>query len=101
MSINKKYQADNKKCKVTFKLTKKQANGAEQVNLVGEFNDWDMHGSPMKKSTNGDFTVALNLKTGAEYQFKYLIDYHEWVNDPKADNYVPNEFQGENSVVAV
>jgi 1,4-alpha-glucan branching enzyme len=101
MSLKKVYSEKKAECKVTFKLEKAYANSAKQVILAGDFNNWDETETQMKKSKNGDFSISLNLKTGQEYQFKYLIDSNYWVNDPAADNYKPNIFQGENSVVIV
>jgi hypothetical protein len=54
--------------------------------------------NPLK---NGDYSVTLTLEKGKEYQFKYLIDAKQWVNDPEADKYVANAFQGENSVIVI
>jgi hypothetical protein len=55
----------------------------------------------MKKLKGGEFSVSVDLKKGREYQFKYLLDGRAWLNEAEADKHVPNEFQGENSVVIV
>ena len=47
----------------------------------------------------GKFTTSMNFKPGEEHQFRYLIDNERWVNDWKADKYVPTPFGVENSVV--
>jgi len=101
MSIKKNYLESKPECKVTFKLAKKFVNSANEVNLVGEFNNWDKQRTPMKKLKNGDFSVTVNLDKGSNYQFKYLIDNKEWINEPEADQYAANEFQGENSIVII
>lgn len=101
MSIKKTYSEKKPECKVTFKIGKDSINGAKKVNLAGEFNNWDEKNTPMNPLKNGDYSVTLTLEKGKEYQFKYLIDSKQWVNDPEADKYVANAFQGENSVIVV
>ncbi|MDP4208417.1 MAG: isoamylase early set domain-containing protein [Bacteroidota bacterium] len=101
MSLKKQYLKTKTVCKVTFTVPSAVAGVAKQVNLVGEFNNWDTQSLPMKKLKNGDFSVSLELERLKEYQFKYLIDGKEWQNDLEADKFAQNEFQGENSVVVV
>ena len=102
MSIKKQYLKSKPVCKVTFCLPKEAARSATQVNIVGEFNDWDVRATPMKKLKNGNFTVTLDLEAGREYQYRYLIDEKYWENDWCADNYVRAPFgNSDNSVVIV
>ena len=101
MSLKKLYTKTKPVCKVTFQLAKDYANSANQVYLAGDFNSWDIEGIPMKKLKSGEFTATVDLEKGREYQFKYYTDGREWLNETEADKYVPNEFQGENSVVIV
>jgi 1,4-alpha-glucan branching enzyme len=101
MSLKKQYLKTKTVCKVTFTLPSEIAGNATQVNLVGEFNNWDKQILPMKKLKTGDFRVFLELERLKEYQFKYLIDGKEWLNDMEADKFVQNEFQGQNSVIVV
>jgi 1,4-alpha-glucan branching enzyme len=95
--LKKQYLKSKPICKVTFYLP--AAVKAETVHLVGDFNNWDEHSTPMKKLKDDRFTVLLELDAGREYQFRYLIDQSEWHNDWEADKYVPNPFSGDNSVV--
>lgn len=101
MSLKKLYNETKPICKVTFKLAKKLVNSANQVVLTGDFNNWDIESIPMKKLKSGEYTASVDLEKGKEYRFKYLIDGKRWLNEPEADKYEPNEFQGENSVVVV
>ena len=98
MSLKKQYFKTKSVGKVTFEYTNENA---KNVNLIGDFNKWDINGIPMKKKKSGEFSIAVELEKGKEYQFKYLIDGNEWDNDMEADKFVMNEFQGENSVVIV
>lgn len=101
MSMLEKQYLKTKKseCKVTFSLP--AAVQAENVYLVGDFNDWDEKATPMKKQKDGSFKTTLSLGTGRDYQFRYLVNGSEWHNDWEADKYLPNPFSGDNSVVAV
>jgi 1,4-alpha-glucan branching enzyme len=100
VSIKKQYQKTKSICKVTFRLSKKEVSNATNVNIVGEFNNWSTKETPMKKQKDGSFSLSLNLKSGHEYQFRYLIDDQVWMNDPAADKYVPSGYaDSENSVI--
>jgi 1,4-alpha-glucan branching enzyme len=100
-SLKKQYLKSDNICKVTFRLPKEAANGAQVVTIVGDFNDWNTTESRMKRLKNGDFTLTLPLACNREYRFRYLIDSNRWENDWCAEKYVPNNFGTEDSVVAV
>jgi len=99
MSLKKQYSKTKQVCKITFVLEKELVANATKVTLAGDFNNWDMENTPLKKSKNGEFKTSLELENGREYQFKYVIDGREWINETEADKFVPNEFQSENSVI--
>ena len=97
--LRKSYSKTGRFCRVTFELPAEVS--ATKVCLSGEFNDWSCTASPMKQLRDGSFSVALDLATDREYQFRYLIDGERWENDWVADKYVPSPFGDcENSVVA-
>ena len=100
--IKKLYHKTMPLCKVTFTLPGVAAPAAQHVSIVGDFNNWSITQDPMKKSVRGDFTISLDLETGREYQFRYLIDETRWENDWYADKYVATVYgDSENSVVIV
>jgi 1,4-alpha-glucan branching enzyme len=102
MSLKKQFLKSRPVCKVTFRLTKEEAKEARLVNVVGEFNNWDVYATPMKCLKNGTFTVTIDLEQGREYQFRYLIDETNWENDWNANKYIANSYGNcENSVVAL
>lgn len=95
--IKKTAMARGKKVKVTFELP---ANGATRVSVVGDFNSWVKDATPLKKRRiDGVFAGTINLPVGQKYQFRYWIDGARWENDGAADEYVPNGFGEDNSVV--
>lgn len=101
MGIQKKYLKSGAICKVTFALPKDVAKDAKSVNLVGDFNNWDTSANPMKGLKSGEYKLAINLDSGNEYRFRYLIDGTNWENDWNADKYVRNEYGSDDSVVIV
>ena len=100
MPVKKQQLKSKQICKATFKMAKPAAPDAKAVFLVGEFNNWDTKATPMKKLKDGSFTVTIDLESGREYQYRYLIDGITWENDWEADKYVPNPTgSSDNSVV--
>lgn len=88
------------KCKVTFELPPQLAEGADEVYLVGDFNNWDERGLKMDKKKGNRFTLDLDLELNKEYQYRFLINGSNWQNDWEADKYVPNPYFGDNSVIS-
>jgi 1,4-alpha-glucan branching enzyme len=94
--LAKKFFKSKPTCEVTFELPKDVK--AERASLVGEFNSWDPKANPLKK-VKGVWKAILELEKNREYQFRYVVNGGEWHNDDAADKYVPNNINGENSVV--
>ena len=82
---------------VTFEVN--QAVQAERANLCGDFNEWSRESHPMARKADGGFTLTLELGAGEAYRFRYLLDGERWENDWAADDYVPNEYGGDDSLV--
>lgn len=102
MSIKKQYLKNKPVCKVTFTLPKDMIDSANNVSLVGDFNDWNPEVNPMKHRKDGAFETTVNLEKGHEYQFRYLLNGSTWENDNSADKYVHSPYADtENSVVVV
>jgi len=101
MSIKKHFDDKKQVCKVTFTLAKDIANSAKQISLAGDFNNWDIESIPMKKNKGGEFSASIDLVEGRQYEFKYIVDGKEWLNEPDADMFVSNVFLSDNSVIIV
>jgi 1,4-alpha-glucan branching enzyme len=101
MSVEKKFLKAKPVCKVKFSLDGEQYNPASSIILVGDFNNWQIGETPLKKAKTGGWSVSLDLETGKEYQFRYLIDGNIWENDPEADAFVPSGLGSENSVLSL
>lgn len=93
--LKKKYFKTKDECEVTFEC---EAD-AKQVALVSEVNGWEPI-KMKKRKKDGTFYTKVRFPNDSRYQYRYLLDKQDWVNDSAADAYVPNEFGGENSVVS-
>ena len=99
MSIKKQFLKSKPVCKVTFSLSKEEAQ-ADKVQLLGDFNNWNVEEAvELKKFKNGSFKTTLDLDVEKEYQFKYLMDGTKWENDGAADKYVNNGISAEDNFV--
>ena len=97
--LKKNFSKTGTVCRVTFKYENEEQ--ATSAVLAGEFNDWSLTQTPMKKLKDGSFSVTLSLPAGQSYVFRYVIDGNIWVNDSDADGYAPNEFGEANSVLTL
>lgn len=99
--LKKQYSKTKPICKVTFTLPKEAVNGAKEVKVLGEFNNWSWkEGLPMKSGKDA-YKATVELATGRHYEFRYLLDNETWVNDWEADAYYPTPYGVENSVVFI
>lgn len=87
--------------KVTFTLPKDAIEGAKEVRVLGEFNNWDWEKAPVMKAGKTNYTATIELKTGKQYEFRYLADNGIWENDYAADNYLAAPYDVDNSVVVI
>jgi predicted flap endonuclease-1-like 5' DNA nuclease len=99
--LKKDYSKTKPVCKVTFTLPLEAAQGGKEVRILGDFNEWSWEKGYKMKSGKNNFTTEVELASGSEYQFRYLIDNHIWENDWNADNYLPNPFGVYNSVLSL
>jgi len=94
--INKRFFKTKDEVEVTFALN---ATDASSVALVADFLDWKA--APMKKNKKEQvFKYKTRLPKGQEFEFRYLVNESEWVNDAQADKYVPNSFGQDNALIS-
>ncbi len=101
MAVRKKYSQDSKVCQITFTLPKEICENFDEVSIVGDFNNWDVHQNKFStKNPDGSSLVELVLDAGKEYQFRYLCDGEIWLNEPEADGEMPTHFgDAKNSLI--
>jgi len=76
-----------------------KAEGAQNVIVVGDFNNWEEAGIPLRPMCGGCWETTLTLRPG-EYQYRLKID-GEWRDHPEAQKRVPNPYGSENCVLVV
>ncbi len=94
MSKPSKKEATKKR--ITFKIEAPEAN---EVSLMGDFNDWDAKTHTMKRDKKGIWNKIVMLTPG-KYEYKFLVD-GQWKNDPENEQTVPNRFGTHNNVLKV
>jgi 1,4-alpha-glucan branching enzyme len=81
---------------IEFSLSLPQARS---VAVVGTFNDWDLHRTPMRLESNGTWKATVWLPAG-RYEYRFIAD-GQWISDPSARECAQNTFGSTNSVVVV
>lgn len=98
--IKKKESPTGRVVRVIFELPADVAE--EEVAVVGTFNDWNPDEGTMNYIKTRDvYKKGVSFEPGDRVEFRYVIDGHTWRNDEAADEYVPNPYFEENSVVNV
>ena len=95
--IRKRPSRNQTKVIVTFELP--GSTWADQIHLVGDFNDWDRENLPFQITRHDTWQVELELNRGLEYHFRYLIDGNQWRSDRHADRMEEGTDGGYDSVV--
>ena len=70
---------------------------AREVCLAGEFTDWDACLMPLEKSSDGLWSLTIQLLPG-RYEYNFIVDGN-WVHDMLCSELVPNPFGTRNSVI--
>ena len=82
-----------------------QCPGALAVFIAGDFNDWNVEATPMKKGRGDKWSVSLALPPG-RYEYKFMVD-GVWCCEPgctgetSCPRCVVNEFGTMNRYVEV
>ncbi len=83
---------------IRFDLT--LPNSAQEVALVGDFNGWDEHATPMiRRSNDGAWSAKVPLPPG-RHVYAFVVDGRKWLVDPLAPQ-VPDEGYGPANAVVV
>lgn len=80
---------------VTFTV---KPDGADSVEISGEWNNWK--NEPMKKKKNGEFYITKVLDCDNSYQFGYKLGNGRWICDETAQR-VMSPFNSQNSLLKI
>jgi 1,4-alpha-glucan branching enzyme len=92
----KKRTEPQAKTETTFTLVVPQA---EQVCIVGSFNEWDPMANMLGYDEDGRWGCTLALEPG-EYEYRFVVD-GEWCDDPGNMLRRSNGFGTENCVLVI
>ena len=100
MSVSKRFA--DKRVTVSFYIRKEAAQGAKEISLLCEHNDWQpVAMKPQKNGTfRGSITIPRGLKDSYQYRFRLVMPdgTEKFDNDWNAESYCDNPFGGQNSV---
>ena len=83
---------------IRFDLT--LPNAAAEVALVGDFNGWDAHATPMiRRRNDGAWSAKVPLPPG-RHVYAFVVDGRRWLVDPLAPQ-VPDDGYGPANAVVV
>jgi 1,4-alpha-glucan branching enzyme len=82
---------------VTFELPAEV--GADEAVVLGDFNDWTKP-THMRRRKDGSRAATLRLRPG-RYRYRYLLDGSRWENDWSADEYEPNGYGSDDSILVI
>ncbi|MEO6813828.1 MAG: isoamylase early set domain-containing protein [Ginsengibacter sp.] len=78
------------KKEIIFTLPEEALDGATEVIILGDFNNWTPGKEfELKKQKDGSLKTVVQLEEGKTYQYRFLLNDGRWVNDYHAQNYVP------------
>lgn len=91
------------KKEITFTLPAEALEGATEVVILGDFNNWSpAEEFKLQRQQDGTFKTIVSLEEGKTYQYRFLLNDGRWVNDYHAQNYIPvYDLYIENSVITV
>lgn len=72
---------------------------AHTVSLVGDFNNWTKHATPLAPAKPGVWTAQVALPAG-RHEYAFVVDGQRWVADPAAER-VADDFDTPSSVLTV
>lgn len=94
--VKKQSESKRQSRKIEFLL---YAPHAQNVSLLGDFNQWDGEKYPMKKGKAGEWEKVLKLTPG-NYEYKYMVD-GQWQEDPANNQNRLNMYGTYNSLLTV
>ena len=71
----------------------------QNVTVCGTFNDWNQTANPLHRISPKTYAAKLRLAPG-EYPYKFVVD-GVWVEDPTAQQRIPDGHGSHNSVLLV
>ncbi len=74
---------------------------ASRVAVVGDFNGWDVHATPLRESAGRGVWVAEVPLTPGRHTYAFVVDDSTWMADPVAARAPGDDFGTPSSVIVV
>lgn len=87
-------EIDYKNHSITFTY---HTHDASRVVLTGDFKNWSSDGLPLNEVETGVWQLKVELPPKGIYRYKFLVDQHLWIVDPRNIYREPDGFNGFNS----
>lgn len=71
----------------------------QKVFVAGTFNNWEPMAAPLASEGEGRWAIELALPPG-QYEYRFIVD-EQWIDDPRATEFVPNIYGGINCIFTV
>ncbi|HIJ79862.1 MAG: isoamylase early set domain-containing protein [Desulfobulbaceae bacterium] len=99
--VGNKTKTTKQKTKKTIPSTEFSliAPEANEVYLVGDFNQWNGDGFRMRKFKDGSCKKTVKLSPG-RHEYRFVVD-GQWCTDPINKERCANPFGSENSVIVI
>ncbi len=78
-----------------------QNDNAEQISLAGLFNNWAEDVLLMEPGRNGLWRIEIPILDEGRYEYKFLINGRNWVEDIDNPYRLPDGFNGFNSLLII
>ncbi len=78
-----------------------QQDGAYQITLAGDFNDWAKDAIYFYPGKNGIWKAVIPMLSNGVYRYKLLIDDNTWWEDVANPLREPDNFNGFNSILKI
>ena len=95
--IEPESEGEDKPIEVTLSFERPDA---EEISVIGTFNNWESGTTPMQRGEGGLWTARFFLPAG-KYTYKFLVDGKIRLPDPNSSIREADGFGGENSVLIV
>lgn len=85
---------DKKKCKLNFVIDKSNFSEFDDIRVLGDFNGWNYEKGVTLVFSKNKFKGSTTVKSGATYEFRYILNGRHWFNDPEADGLTDSPYYG-------
>lgn len=76
-------------------------DAAKSVDLVGDFNDWQVEHTPFERCDDGVWRTSIACQPVGRYRYKFVIDGQRWLEDPGHGFKEEDDYGGFNSVLII